>query len=115
MELRISHEPGYILVSTPGRIDESGEDAFREHLHPLVAQRNARMVLDLSQSGFVTSRGIGELVSLVVHANSCGSRVVLAACQPYVRMVFETARLDKFFELAATVSEAVEAVASPRS
>lgn len=107
MELQLSHEEGYVLASTVGRIDDSAGEPFKERLHPLVAQRGAKIVLDLSQSDFITSMGIGALVSLVVHANSSGSRVVVAACTPFVAAVLETTKLNKFIDIAATRSEAV--------
>jgi anti-sigma B factor antagonist len=107
MELELSHEKGYVLAATAGRIDESAQEPFKERLHPLFSQRGTKVVLDLSQSKFITSMGIGLLVSLVVHANTSGSRVVIAACSPFIAGVLETAKLNKFFEMAATTSEAI--------
>jgi anti-sigma B factor antagonist len=107
MELDLSYENGYLLASTRGRIDDSAEAIFKERLHPLVGQRGAKVIIDLSQSHYITSRGIGCLVSLVVHANASGSRVVLAACSPFIAKVLETTKLNKFFEMIPTVSEAI--------
>ena len=110
MELELSHEDGYVLATAAGRIDDSAEALFQERLHPLVGQRGTKVVLDLSQSKYITSKGIGSLVSLVVHANSCGSRVVVAACSPFIAMALETTKLTRFFEIAATTSEAISLV-----
>jgi anti-anti-sigma factor len=113
MELELSHENGYVLVSTRGRIDDAIESILKEQLHPLVGQRGTRIVLDLSQSNYITSRGIGSLVSLVVHANASGSRVIIAACSPFITKVLETAKLNKFFEMTPTVSEAISLLMIP--
>jgi len=107
MELQVSHEDNCVLAATAGRIDDSAEELFRDRLHPLVGQRGTRLVLDLSQSNFITSRGIGLLVSLVAHANTNGSRVIMAACSPFIVAVFETTKLNTFFQIAPTVSEAI--------
>lgn len=107
MELQVSHEEDYVLAATVGRTDDSADELFREGLHPLVGQRGTKVVLDLAQSNFITSRGIGVLVSLVVHANTNGSRVIMAACSPFIAAVFETTKLNTFFQVAPTVSEAV--------
>ncbi len=107
MEMELSHEDGYVLAAIAGRIDDSAGEAFKERLHPLVGQRGTKVVIDVSQAKFITSRGIGDLVSLVVHANASGSRVVIAACSPFIATVLAAAKLDRFFEMTPTTSEAV--------
>jgi anti-anti-sigma factor len=107
MELSVSHEEGYVLARTSGPIDESAAGPLREYLHPLVAQKGTRVVLDISDSPRITSAGIGQLVKLVSDANSHASRVVLARVPPFVGEVLSITRLNRFFEMAETVSEAV--------
>ena len=111
MELRISHEDGCVFAVTEGQIDAAAREPFHESLHPLIAQRNTKVVLDLSRSKFITSEGIGQLVALVVHANTSGSRVVLAACSPFIATILETCKLNRFFEIAASVPDAVTLLA----
>lgn len=110
MELNVSHEDGYVLAATAGRIDETAEEPFREWLHPLVGQRGTKVILDLSQSQMITSTGLGQLVSLTVHANTCGSQVIVSAYTPFVAEVLGVSKLNRFFELADTVPEAVRRV-----
>jgi anti-anti-sigma factor len=108
MELNLSHETGYVLAATRERIDRSAASLFREWLYPLVRQRGTNVVLDLSQSDHINSEGIGELVSLVAHANTNSSRVILAACSPFVAIVIGRCGLDRFFELADSVPDAIQ-------
>jgi anti-anti-sigma factor len=110
MELRVTPESGYVLANTIGPIDESAEKPLRQHLFPLVAEPKQKLVLDLSHSAHISTAGIGQLVSLVANANSHSSRVVLAACTPYVAIVLSRCKLDKYFEIAATVADAVRAL-----
>ena len=110
MELNLSHEPGYVLAQTSGPIDESGRPLLAEYLHPLVSQQGTRLVLDLSGSPRINSEGISLLVKLNADANSHGSRVVMAAPAPFVQNVLSITRLDRFFDLQPTLSQAVEAV-----
>jgi anti-anti-sigma factor len=107
MELTLSHEQGYTLACTSGPIDDSASGPLREFLHPLVAQKGTRLILDLSDSPRINSAGIGHLVKLVSDANSHASRVVLARVQPFVSEVLKVTRLNRFFEQAETLSEAV--------
>lgn len=110
MELTVSHEQGYTLARTSGPIDDSAAIPLREYLHPLVAQKGTRVILDLSDSPRITSAGIGQLVKLVSDANTHASRVVLARVPPFVGEVFSVTRLNRFFEQAETLSEAVALV-----
>ena len=110
MELQVAHENGYVLASTAGPIDGSAGELFREYLHPLVGQAGTSVVLDLSGSDRIDSVGIGQLVSLVVNANTNSSRVLLAACPPFLSIVFDRSGLTSFFELAASVPEAIRQV-----
>jgi len=110
MELKISHEEGYVLAATVGTVDEAAREPFRELLHPLIGQRGTRIVLDLSQSNFINSNGIAHLVSLVTHANTSGSRVILAACSPFISEVLNRCKLNRFFEMADSVPDAIRRV-----
>ena len=107
MELRISHEEGYVLAKTIGNVDDTAKELFGELLHPLVGQSGTKVVLDLSQSKLINSNGIGQLVSVVTHANSSGSRVVLAACSQFVAEVLKRCKLNTFFEMADSVPDGI--------
>jgi len=107
MELKVSHEEGYVLAATAGPIDDAARDLFRESLHPLVGQSGTKLVLDLSQSNYITSHGIAQLISVVTHANSSDSRVVLAACSPFISVVLNRCKLNKFFDMADSVPDAI--------
>ncbi|MFM2095846.1 MAG: hypothetical protein RIS70_2970 [Planctomycetota bacterium] len=106
MQVTVTQATGYVLAKTDGKIDESARDVFREQLHPLVGQSGSKMVIDLSGSPRIDSRGVGCLVALVADANTSGSRVVFCNLQPFVSGVIGVTRLDKFFEIATTEAEA---------
>ncbi len=110
MELNVSHEDGYVLGASVGTIDDEARDLFRESLHPLVGQSGTNLVLDLSLSTSINSDGIGQLVSLVIHANASGSRVILAACSPFVSGVLDRSKLNTFFEMADSLQDAIRRV-----
>jgi anti-anti-sigma factor len=110
MELQVTHEEGYVHAQTRGPIDDDAEGLFREYLHPLVGQKGTHLILDLSQSDFITSNGVGQIVLLVAHANAQSSRVIIAACTPFVGIVMNRCKLDKYFEMCDSVAEAIRAV-----
>jgi anti-anti-sigma factor len=113
MELSVSHENGYVLGRIDGVIDDSAEAPFRELLHPLVRQRGTKVVLDLSGAPRITSAGIAQLVLLTTNANTSNSRVVLTGATPFIVGVFSVSKLDRFFEQAESLSQALDRLAAP--
>jgi anti-anti-sigma factor len=107
MELKVSHEDGYVLAATGGAVDDSARELFREALHPLVGQSGTKVVLDLSQSNYINSEGIAQLISVVAHANTNGSQIVLAACSPFISVVLDRCKLNRFFDMADSVHDAI--------
>ena len=110
MELQLSHEDGYVLAQVSGPIDDDAGDLFREYLYPLVGQSGTKVVLEMSKVNRLNSYGIAHLVSLVSHANTNSSRVVMAACSSFVSIVFGRTKLDRFFDVAEDIAGAVNMV-----
>jgi anti-anti-sigma regulatory factor len=71
------------------------------------------LVLDLADAKRINSAGLSHLVLLVTNANTNSSRVVLAACSPFIAVVLNRSKLDQFFELAENVDEAVARLSGP--
>src|SRR5262245_919747 len=115
MQIQVSRHGDYVLGRTTGPLDESTRDAFRDQLHPLVANSGTRLILDLAGSQRVNSQGVGNLVALVADANTHDSRVILCNLQSFVAVVISVTRLDKFFEITANLDEAIASARAPRS
>jgi anti-anti-sigma factor len=114
MEVSVTRHDDYVVARTEGNLDETAREPFREQLHPLFAKKGTRLIVDLSDSTRVNSAGIGNLVALVADANTNDSRVILCNMQPYVSMVISVTKLDKFFEIAAHLEEAIACSREPR-
>ena len=110
MELTLATHDGYILAKTKGPLDDSAREPFREQLHPLFAKQGTRLIVDLGGSPRINSQGIGNLVALVADANTNNSRVIFCNLMPFVATVISVTRLDKFFEVAGSVEDAVKRV-----
>ena len=110
MELTVNSHTGYYVALTSGMLDETGRELFRERLHPLIRQSETWLILDLSGSQRINSPGIGNLVALVADANASGSRVILCGLQEFVATVVSVTKLDKYFEIAPSLDEAIQRV-----
>ncbi len=107
MNVTVSQEDGYFLAKSTGPIDESASDLFRNQLHPLIARHGTKLVVDLSGCPRINSTGIARLVILLTDANTHSSRVIFAAPTSFVGGVFRVSHLDRFFEIAESVVEAI--------
>src|SRR5262245_17969602 len=107
MQLSLSQRGGTTIAQTAGAIDDSAREQFREHLHPVIAQGSAGLILDLSGSNYVNSQGLGHLVTLGTHANTKGTALVLCGLMPHVAGVVSVTKLDRFFAIAPDVEGAL--------
>lgn len=108
MELTIRQEEGYLVATTSGSIDASADQLFRDQLHPLVREPGTKLILDITDSNYLSSPGISALVLLVTDANTCDSRVVLASPSSFVANVLHVTKLDCFFTTAESLEDAVK-------
>ncbi len=65
------------------------------------------VLLDLSQVRFIPSLGLGTLVMLMRNLKKNNQRLLLVGVQSDVRTVFAITRLDKLFEMHASVEAAL--------
>jgi anti-anti-sigma factor len=113
MDVLVAQHEGYVLAKVNGPLDDKAREPFREKLHPLFAKKNTWLIVDLSASQRINSSGIGNLVALVADANTNGSRVTFCCLTPFVASVMAVTKLDQFFDIAGSVSEAVAAPIRP--
>ncbi len=110
MTIDIHDHAGVHIVRLMG---ELGEDSgLREAVTDLLAQRGARVLIDLAAVPFVNSSGLGDLVRVTAQANVQESRVVLAGLTPFVGGVIETTQLDRFFEICPTAEDGLRRLES---
>jgi anti-anti-sigma regulatory factor len=104
VELTVTRHEGYALARISGPLDESARPAFREQLHPLIAERGTRLIVDLSSSQRINSPGIGNLVALVADANTNDSKVIFAAPTAFIPISTSRRRWKKPFAAPARPS-----------
>ena len=67
----------------------------------------ALVVLDLSRVMILPSLALGLLVQISNTCKSRGQRLKLVGLQPQIRQVFSITRLDRVFQFADTVEDAI--------
>lgn len=108
MDISIEGQHGVSIIRLKG--DLTGETELLQTVTPLLAQDEPKIILDLEAIGMITSAGLGDLVTLAAHANTNKGQLLLAGPSAFVRDVFATTHLDRFFEIADSAEEGVKLV-----
>jgi len=83
-------------------VRELGADnwqAFRAQVCAALPDESRNIEIDLSQTNFLDSCGLGALISLRKTANSRNGKVRLLNPPPRVQLLFRVTRMHKIFEI----------------
>lgn len=97
---------GIGVVVPQGRLNMVSARRLREVLAELVAGGTARIVVDLAETTFLDSSGLGALIAGLKSARQAGGDLQVARPTPEVLSVFELTNLDKVLRPRASVDEA---------
>lgn len=96
----------WTVLPMPRRLDAESAAAFLTSGEQCL-QQNTHLVLDFTQTIFMTSAGLAALAKLQRQAQSQQGELRLASCSLDVRRTLELVRFDKLFTMFADVQAAV--------
>ena len=97
MKLEFEHRGEIIVIhAMTDRIDAAGAIQFKERMREITENPSERVVLDMSNVGFLDSSGLGAVVA-VMKALGPVRRLELAGLTPTVQKVFHLTRMDSVF------------------
>lgn len=94
------------VLRLAGEIDLRNSPQLHSVLNDLLMGRFERVIFDLTGVGYMDSSGVGTIVNAKRLIEKKGGRLTLVGLQPRVRSVFEITRLESFFHIVSTLSEA---------
>lgn len=97
------------VYAPEGAIDLHVSPELRASLREMIDQKPAHLVIDLSNVPYIDSSGLAVLIGAMQSMEHQGGAFSLAGAQQTVRTILESARLDQYFHLYPTVSEALAA------
>ena len=106
MEHDIANRDGATVVSFKGDVDLESSPMARKILLDQVDQTPVLLV-DMSEVGYIDSSGIASLVESFQTGRAKGKRFALVNVSEPALRVLQLARLDKVFEIHATVEDAL--------
>lgn len=100
---------GALIVAPEGDIDLSRSPVLRSSLRQAQDSKPKRLIVDLGLVDYMDSSGVATLVEALQIARRNNTRMVLCGMKDRVRSIFEIARLDTVFTIAASREAALTA------
>jgi len=101
-------ERGVGVVTPKGRLNMVSARRLKELLADLVTGGTIRIVVDMAETTFLDSSGLGALIAGLKSARQAGGDLRIARPTPSVMTVFELTNLDKVLRARDSVEGAFD-------
>jgi anti-sigma B factor antagonist len=99
---------GIGVVTPQGRLNMVSARRLKELLSDLIAAGTTRIVVDMGETTFLDSSGLGALIGGLKSARQAGGDLRIARPTPPVTSVFELTNLDKVLRPRESVDRAFD-------
>ena len=99
---------GIGVVTPKGRLNMVSARRLKELLSQLVSDGTSRIVVDMAETTFLDSSGLGALIAGLKSARQAGGDLRIARPTPSVQTVFQLTNLDKVLRARETVEGAFD-------
>jgi len=110
MKIQVEEKNGASLVTLEGELDFHSSPELREKLNALTDKKKDKIIVCLQNVAYMDSSGIATFVEALQKSKKYQGKLVLAELTAPVRSVFEIAKLDSIFDLAASLDEAFQKI-----
>jgi len=107
LSLTTTRQGDAVIVKVSGAVSMSEAERFRMSLEGLASERIPLIVLDLSEMVFISSLGLGAIISGHLKCRHHRGQIKLVQPTPPVRELLETTRLTKLFGIYDSVEQAL--------
>ena len=110
MQITTTTRDDLVEVATAGKLNMASEAELRQAVAEASAAGGARIVVNLADTEFMDSSGLGALVGCLKAAREAGGDLRIANVQDQVRMVLELTNMDRIFTPYPSVETAYAGV-----
>lgn len=96
-----------VVINLPEKVSAEIADQLKSYIRELVEKNRYKLVINLSQTTFMDSSGLGALVSKISVTRANKGDVRLANAQEYILNLLELTHLDQVMKTYLTVNDAV--------
>ena len=101
------HRPNVLPLE--GDIDLHVSPVVTEALNAVIRKKPEWIVIDLSRVTYIDSSGVAALILAMQEVEAYGGKFFLSGLQETLRLIFETSRLDRTFQIFPNVDAALAA------
>lgn len=108
MDVEVVENEGARIVRIAGDIRTDDARELAAMFDKLLEEGDLDMVLDLEKVGYVTSAGLGHIVSIAAVLRRRGGNLAVCNLSADVRKAFQVTRIDKVVEVQNSLEAALE-------
>lgn len=112
MEITIRNEGSATILSCNGRIDILSKELLQSKVEEILRQGTGPILLCLKDVNFITSAGLGCMVTCLKLCRQASRRFVLTDLASYIQEMMEITQLSAIFEIAENEKAALERIAA---
>lgn len=106
LEVHTQNTAGSIVMTPSGDVDLSCSRELQTYIKRALEGKPKSLIVNLEKVPYMDSSGVATLVEAMQIARKQSTKLVLCGLQDKVRSIFEIARLDRVFTIAADVQAA---------
>lgn len=106
MDCDVTHPvAGTVVIRPSGRLNMVAAPALRDVITEAVDERSSHVVVDLSETEFIDSSGLGALIAGLKAARAAGGDLRIAAPTPQVTTALELTNLHRILKPYPSVDD----------
>lgn len=97
--LTVSMDTTLQVLTPTGILDGTKSEEIRSQVNHALSSGASMLLMDLKDTTFVDSSGLGTLVSVLKKVRSQDCEMYVCSINPQVKMLFELTSMDRVFEI----------------
>ena len=110
MELKIRKNAEDYIIDTIGELDLYNSYKLKELVNKMIEKGVKSIILNLEQTEYIDSSGIGALIYIFSTAKKSNVRCCLCGVRGTVKKVIELTKLTNYFVIAQDVNDALSVI-----
>jgi anti-sigma B factor antagonist len=99
---------GVLVVEMDGQLVVGNRQEFKQSVLDALEAGERKFLVDLTQTGYIDSSGLGVLVSLSMKIRAVGGELRLAGLNEDLKTLFEVTKLDTLFAISDAAADALK-------
>lgn len=108
MEISVSKEKDFSVVSVSGRLDAGTAAEFEKDCAKLIDEGGKKFILQLAALEYVSSAGLRSVLTIAKKLKAIGGSLSLCGLSGLVQEVFSIAGFDSFLPIYDTLEKAID-------